>query len=264
MAVFLIAYHLGVGTDEAAPDPAARRRDGRRRRRHRPRASHPGLHGDLRQLHTSQARSLLLGPFVNAEPHGGVPRARRPSPAWPARSSATTSSIGTAGSRVPSCAPPAPSATLSRGAIVGLLAGRLLFVFLVGCRRRGAAVRRRGVAMAWGAAASSWWSGSRPPSAPAASWTASRRARSARTSGSSSGGTRFRILAAHPAGIGRGAFDHVYPVYRTVEDQLPDHLRLPREPPPAAPRRLRGGCCSRPSLVGRGRRRARDRAARPS
>ena len=31
----------------------------------------------------------------------------------------------------------------------------------------------------------------------------------------------LRILAAHPAGIGRGAFDHVYPIYRTVQTWSP-------------------------------------------
>jgi tetratricopeptide (TPR) repeat protein len=106
--------------------------------------------------------------------------------------------------------------TLSRGSVVGLFAGTLLFVFLRGISRDDGPGARRGVAIAWGVGLVLSVVGI------AAALGAGGLVDRLRTS-TLGDDTRFhlwrdafRVLAAHPAGIGRGAFNHVYPVYRTV------------------------------------------------
>jgi tetratricopeptide (TPR) repeat protein/O-antigen ligase len=112
-------------------------------------------------------------------------------------------------------------ATLSRGAVVGLLAGALLFAFLRRSSREEGPGARRGVVLAWSAAAvllvvgmAAWLgAGELMERFRTSSLTEEARFQLWRDA--------FRVLAAHPAGIGRGAFEHVYPIYRTVKNWFP-------------------------------------------
>jgi O-antigen ligase/tetratricopeptide (TPR) repeat protein len=108
--------------------------------------------------------------------------------------------------------------TLSRGALVGLLAGTLSFVLLVRLSTDGGAQPRRRVAVAWGVGgmiavagiAAILGAGGLIDRFKSSSVGADIRFQLWRDA--------FRVLAAHPAGIGRGAFNHLYPVYRTVKN----------------------------------------------
>ena len=106
-------------------------------------------------------------------------------------------------------------ATLSRGALVGLFAGGVLFAFLRRLSVQDGTGLRRSVAAAWGVGVVVLIVGI--AAALGAGGLIDR------FKEGSLGDVRFqlwrdglRVLAAHPAGIGRGAFNHLYPVYRTV------------------------------------------------
>jgi len=111
------------------------------------------------------------------------------------------------------------AATLSRGAVAAVGAGVLLFVLLRYLARDEAGPHRR-VALAWGAfligliglGAGSlgvrelihrFQPGALTSDVRFALWRDS-----------------LRVLSAHPFGIGRGAFDRVYPIYRTLKTSL--------------------------------------------
>ncbi len=49
----------------------------------------------------------------------------------------------------------------------------------------------------------------------------------------------LHVFAAHPFGIGRGAFDRVFPIYRSIRMPCPLTVRVRRERAPSAPHRLR-------------------------
>jgi tetratricopeptide (TPR) repeat protein len=113
-------------------------------------------------------------------------------------------------------------ATMSRGALVAFAAGGLLFVLSRAARRdqgsgtgstsrffawaAGLSLSVIGIAFALGAGAliDRFKTTSLADEARFQLWR-----------------DAFRVLAAHPAGIGRGAFDHVYPIYRTVKSPFP-------------------------------------------
>jgi tetratricopeptide (TPR) repeat protein len=112
-------------------------------------------------------------------------------------------------------------ATTSRGSVVGLGAGLLLFVFLRRLARGEPSGERPKIwivstvvisvlvvvtaaALGAGALVDRFRSTSVGEDTRLALWRDS-----------------LSVLVAHPAGIGRGAFEHVYPVYRTVKTQIP-------------------------------------------
>jgi hypothetical protein len=110
--------------------------------------------------------------------------------------------------------------TLSRGALVGLLAGTPLFLLLL--RRSSSeddAPQRRGAALAVGAGvvalvagmAAVLGAGALVDRFKASSFVDEVRFRLWRDG--------LRVLSVHPAGIGRGAFNHLYPIYRTLKNE---------------------------------------------
>jgi Flp pilus assembly protein TadD len=113
------------------------------------------------------------------------------------------------------------AATLSRGAVVALGMAVLMFAFLRYWARDTRFANRRRASLVWAAflvALAVLGAG-----ALGAGQLIDRFRASAMTSD-----VRFqlwrdgmRVLAAHPAGIGRGAFDHIFPIYRTVRTPLP-------------------------------------------
>jgi tetratricopeptide (TPR) repeat protein len=112
-------------------------------------------------------------------------------------------------------------ATLSRGALLGLVVGALVFVLLRRAATDADRGARRGASVAWavavvllvGATAAALGAGGLVDRLKTTSLADEARLHLWRDG--------FRVLAAHPAGIGRGAFEHVYPVYRTVETWIP-------------------------------------------
>jgi tetratricopeptide (TPR) repeat protein len=112
--------------------------------------------------------------------------------------------------------------TLSRGAVLGLFAGGLLFVLLRRLSKEdGPGDTRRGLAVAWGvgvvvlvvATAAALGAGGLVERFKADPLGADVRFSLWRDA--------LRILRVHPAGIGRGAFNHLYPVYRTLRGTFP-------------------------------------------
>ena len=108
------------------------------------------------------------------------------------------------------------AATLSRGAVAALGAGVLVFVLLRYIARDEAQHRRR-IALAWGLFLTALGS-------LAAAAIGVRELLRRFQPGALAGDLRFRlwrdslhVLAAHPMGIGRGAFDRVFPVYQTLK-----------------------------------------------
>jgi len=169
-------------------------------------------------ISSSQVRSLLLGPFVN--PNHTAEFLELAAFACVACALQRDNILNRYGwlTGALMCAAGAVG-TLSRGALVGLLAGTLMFVFLVRLATDAGSVRRRGVAIAWGV-------GGVVIVAGIAAVLGAGGIIDRFKAGPVGGDVRFqlwrdafRILAAHPAGIGRGAFNHVYPVYRTVKNQ---------------------------------------------
>jgi tetratricopeptide (TPR) repeat protein len=110
--------------------------------------------------------------------------------------------------------------TLSRGAVAALGAGVLVFVLLRYLSKDEEGPRRRRVAFAWGL----FLVGLIVLSAAAIGV---RELLSRFQAGALAGDVRFRlwrdslnVLDAHPMGIGRGAFDRVFPVYQTMKTPL--------------------------------------------
>ena len=113
------------------------------------------------------------------------------------------------------------AATLSRGAVLGLAAGILLFIFARFWVRDEADETRRRAAAGWAIVLSGL--AMLGASAIGLGQLLERFHR-----GAISTDVRLRlwrdslaVVAAHPWGIGRGAFDRVYPVYRTVQASSP-------------------------------------------
>jgi hypothetical protein len=107
--------------------------------------------------------------------------------------------------------------------------------------------RRRRTGMMWGLllvgfvvlgagalVPSSWWNDSGP-------------AASAVTSGSRCGATDSRVLSAHPLGIGRGAFEALFPDLPDGEDLFSAQVLVPRETSRSSGWSIRDGRCSRSS-----------------
>jgi tetratricopeptide (TPR) repeat protein len=113
------------------------------------------------------------------------------------------------------------AATLSRGAVLGMTAGILLFVFLRYFVRDEEQQQRRRAALAWGLLLTGLVVVG--AGAVGASQILDRFHRGAMTSDVRLHLWRdsLQLLSAHPLGIGRGAFDRVYPVYRTVATPFP-------------------------------------------
>jgi len=108
------------------------------------------------------------------------------------------------------------AATLSRAAVAAIAAGVLVFVLLRYFAREEGAQNRRRVALAWGLFLSGLV-------VLAAGAIGVRQLLGRFQAGAVAGDVRFRlwreglrVLAAHPMGIGRGAFDRVYPAYQTL------------------------------------------------
>jgi tetratricopeptide (TPR) repeat protein len=109
--------------------------------------------------------------------------------------------------------------TLSRGALLGLSAGTLFFLGLIRVStEEGAGAPRRGAAVAWTVggivlvvgAAAALGAGDLVDRFKASSLVEDVRFQLWRDG--------LRILSIHPAGIGRGAFAHLYPVYQSVNN----------------------------------------------
>lgn len=108
------------------------------------------------------------------------------------------------------------AATLSRGGVAALGMAVVMFVFLSYFAKDGGVTHRR-ASLAWGAfllaliilGAGALGAGQLIDRFQASAVTSDVRFRVWRDS--------LRVLAAHPFGIGRGAFDRVYPIYRTVK-----------------------------------------------
>jgi Tfp pilus assembly protein PilF len=171
-------------------------------------------------MFTSSRRSLLVGPFVNAN-H-------------------TAEFLELASCTCLACAFLKPSllnrlgwltgmalcaagavATLSRGAVLAMAMAGLMFVFLLYVMERGATVGRRRVSLAWvllilgsmvviGAALGANQLIDR---FKADAVTTDIRLRLWRDA--------WRVVVAHPFGIGRGAFDRVFPIYKTLQTPFP-------------------------------------------
>jgi hypothetical protein len=173
---------------------------------------------DIYGLFPTQVRSLLLGPFIN--PNHTAEFLELAAFACAACALQRDNILNRYGwlTGALMCAAGAVG-TLSRGGLVGLLAGTTLFVFLVRLSTDDGATPRRRVAFAWGVGGVALVVGI--AAVLGAGGMVDRF-----TSGSVVADVRFqlwrdalRILAAHPAGIGRGAFNHVYPIYRTVKNE---------------------------------------------
>jgi tetratricopeptide (TPR) repeat protein len=113
-------------------------------------------------------------------------------------------------------------ATLSRGAVVGATMGLLLFGLMRRLDREGrTADSTRGRSLAWAVGilslvtvvAITFGASEIADRFKAANIGSDLRPQLWRDS--------LRVLAAHPMGIGRGAFDRVFPVYRTLKSELP-------------------------------------------
>jgi tetratricopeptide (TPR) repeat protein len=108
------------------------------------------------------------------------------------------------------------AATLSRGGMAGLGMAVVMFVFLRYFAKDGGATHRRRASLAWGGfllglvvlGAAALGAGQLVDRFHANAVTSDVRFRVWRDS--------LRVLAAHPFGIGRGAFDRVFPVYETI------------------------------------------------
>ena len=115
------------------------------------------------------------------------------------------------------------AATLSRGGMVAITMAVLMFVFLHYFAKAQSEnnLNRRRVSLAWGGLLLGL------VVLGAGAFGADRLIERFQ-SGTVSGDIRFhlwrdslKVLAAHPFGIGRGAFDHVFPVYRTLKTDFP-------------------------------------------
>jgi tetratricopeptide (TPR) repeat protein len=111
--------------------------------------------------------------------------------------------------------------TLSRGTLVGLLAGMSMFALLRYLAKEDSSGQRARTWIAWGALASVLIVVT--AGALGAGALVDRFRESA-----VSGDVRFqlwrdslKVLGAHPLGIGRGAFERVYPIYRTIKNWYP-------------------------------------------
>jgi tetratricopeptide (TPR) repeat protein len=113
------------------------------------------------------------------------------------------------------------AATLSRGGVAALAGAVILFVFLRYNAKEDTGPHRRRAALAWGAllvglvvlGAGALGASQLIDRFQASSVTSDVRFRVWRDA--------LRVLAAHPFGIGRGAFDRIYPVYRTIKTPFP-------------------------------------------
>jgi tetratricopeptide (TPR) repeat protein/O-antigen ligase len=219
LAVFLVAYHFASS-----------------RRRRRPLLRVLGLVGvaavlmgighrvlgvsKLYGLLASSSRTILVGPFVNSNHSAEFLELaaficlacsfQRPTAlnriGW-----LTGTAICLAGT----------VATLSRGAVVAVATGVVMFAFLRYISRADAAVGRRRASLAWGALLIGL--ALLGTAAVGAGQLIDRFHSTALSDDLRFGLWRdsLRVIAAHPFGIGRGAFDRVFPVYRTLTTQTP-------------------------------------------
>lgn len=113
------------------------------------------------------------------------------------------------------------AATLSRGGVAAMAMGVLMFVFLRSFATDETAVHRRRASLAWGGlliglvvlGASAFGAIGLLDRFHAGAITSDLRLQLWRDS--------LKVLLAHPFGIGRGAFDRVFPVYRTIGTSFP-------------------------------------------
>jgi tetratricopeptide (TPR) repeat protein len=168
----------------------------------------------------STQRTLLIGPFVNANHTAEL--LELAAFACLACSFHRRTALNRVGWMVGflMCAGGA-AATLSRGAVLGMAAGLAMFALLRYLARDQETPQRRRVSLAWGAfvvglvvlAGGALGAGQLVDRFAATGVSKDVRFQLWRDS--------LRVLAAHPMGIGRGAFDRVYPVYRTLKDSQP-------------------------------------------
>jgi hypothetical protein len=175
--------------------------------------------GEIYGLITVNPRSLLTGPFVNANHTAEfLELAAFACVACALQRDNILNRYGWLTGMV-MCAAGALG-TLSRGALVGLLAGTPLFLLLL--RRSSSddeAPQRRGAALAVGAGVLALVAGMAVVLGAGAlvnrfkesSFVDEVRFRLWRDG--------VRVLSVHPDGIGRGAFNHLYPVYRTLKNE---------------------------------------------
>lgn len=111
--------------------------------------------------------------------------------------------------------------TLSRGSVIGILAGTVSFAVLYFLSRESGPSSSRRVTLAWGVLGSAVVIGTGAILGAGAMIDRFRATPLAQDLRFQLWRDTLRVLAAHPAGIGRGAFEHVYPVYKTPSASLP-------------------------------------------
>jgi tetratricopeptide (TPR) repeat protein len=174
-------------------------------------------------LFTASRRSLLVGPFVNANHTAEfLELASAVCLACSFQNSTVLNRVGwLTGTLL--CAAGA-AATLSRGAVLALAMAGLMFVFLLYVSDAGESGRRRRVSLAWAVlvlgliavAAAALGANELVDRFKSDAVTTDVRGRLWHEA--------LRVFAAHPFGIGRGAFDRVFPIYRSF--QMPFPLRF--------------------------------------
>ena len=175
---------------------------------------------DIYGLVKTTARSLLTGPFVNRNHTAEF--LELAAFACLACSYQRNTALNRYGWLTGTCVCAAGAlGTISRGAFVALFAGAAMFIFLRRLSRGDRAEPRRAVSIAWGLFIALLVLGI------AGALGAGALAERFRPTAVSQDFRlhlwldSLRVLKAHPLGIGRGAFERVYPAYRTFKSPLP-------------------------------------------
>ena len=111
--------------------------------------------------------------------------------------------------------------TLSRGALVGLFAGMSMFAFLRYLAKEDGSGQRARTWIAWGALVSVLIAVTAGVLGAGALVDRFRESAVTEDGRFQLWHDSLKVLGAHPAGIGRGAFERVYPIYRTVKNWFP-------------------------------------------
>jgi tetratricopeptide (TPR) repeat protein len=111
--------------------------------------------------------------------------------------------------------------TLSRGSVIGLVAGTVAFVVLYFLSKESGPGSSRRATWAWGVLGGLVLVGTGAVLGAGAMIDRFRATPLSQDLRFQLWRDTLRVLASHPAGIGRGAFEHVYPVYKTPSGSLP-------------------------------------------